>query len=219
MPAASEVVDGAWEIKGGGVHMKTNNLLSGTVGWMAIVAGIAAILAFIFIIVFFSAGEPFGTINDVFNGLFAIVSAVLAWRIFLEYPVRPISINQIGLLLAAAGAVIAVTGSALVIFKITGWVLAGFYTGVGDALIGVWLAAFCYSILREGVLPHNLTRFGLTAGVLMALGLISLLGIVWKIDSMDAMPWYLNLGYFGFFGTYFLYPVWAIWLGRALLSK
>ena len=199
--------------------MTTNNFFSDMVGWMAIAASIAGILALVFIVLFFTVGEPFGTINDVFNGLFAIASGILAWRLYVEYHARSPFISQIALALALIGVVVAVIGSILVIFKFTGWVLAGFYTGVGDALIGVWLAILCYSMLCNNTLSHSLITFGLVVGVLMAIGLISITGIILKIDSMDSMPWYLNLGYIGFFGTYILYPIWAIWLGRVLLSK
>jgi hypothetical protein len=199
--------------------MATDNFLSGTVGWIAISAGIAGILALVFILLFYAIGQPFGTINDIFNGLLAITSGILVLGMYAGYHTKSPFASQIALVLALAGVAIAVIGSVLVIFKFTGWVLAGFYTGVGDALIGAWLALFCYSMLRNNTLPHTLITFGLVVGVLMAIGLISILGIISKIDSMDSMPWYLNIGYIGFFGTYIVYPIWAIWLGRMLLFK
>jgi hypothetical protein len=202
-----------------GVSMAAENFTSGTVGWMAISTGIAGILALVFILLFYAFGQPFGTLNDIFNGLLAIASGALACGLYAEYHAKSPLASQIALVLALVGVVIAVIGSVLVIFKFTGWVLAGFYTGVGDALIGLWLAMFCYAMLRHNTLSHNLVLFGLVVGVLMAFGLISILGIISRIDSMDSMPWYLNIGYVGFLGTYVLYPIWTIWLGRMLLSK
>ena len=197
--------------------MAIDEFLSRTVGWMAISTGIVGILGVVFLLLFFSIGQPFGTLNDIFGGLLAITSGILAWSMYLEYHARS-SGGLVALIVALVGVVIAVIGSVLVIFKFTGWVLAGFYSGVGFALIGLWLAMFCYSLLRSSVLPHNLIIFGFVIGVLMALGLISILGIVSGIDSMDSIPWYLNIGFVGFFGT-FLYLIWAIWLWRTLLSQ
>ena len=197
--------------------MATDIFLSRTVGWIAISVGIAGILAVVFLLLFFSTGQPFGTLNDIFNGLLAITSGVLAWRMSVEYYAKSPG-SLVALIVALVGVVIVVIGSVLVIFNFTGWLLAGFYTAVGYAFIGLWLTIFCYSILHSNILPHNLITFGFVIGVLMAIGLISIFGIISRIDSMDSMPWYLYIGFIGFLGT-FLYPIWAIWLWRTLLSK
>jgi hypothetical protein len=107
----------------------------------------------------------------------------------------------------------------LVILKFTGFVLAGWYTGVGNALIGLWLVAFCFSIQNGIGFSNNLITFGLVVGLVMAMGLLGIFGIFAGIDSMESLPWYLNIGYLGFFGTYILYPIWTIILGRNLLIK
>jgi hypothetical protein len=129
------------------------------------------------------------------------------------------TLSQIALFLAAAGAIFTIAGSVLVIFGYTEFVLAGWYTGIGNALIGLWLAAFCYSLLRGDMLPHNLVTFGLVAGSFMILGLLGIPGILARIDTMESLPWYLGVSYLGFFGTYVLYPIWTIWLGRFLLAR
>ena len=195
-----------------------DNYASTTIGSMAIATGVVGILALLFLVLFFSVGEPFGTLNDFSNGVFAITSAVLAWMLHAEYHAKSPLSSQVALLFALIGAVIAVIGSVLVIFKFTGWVLAGFYTGLGNALMGVWLAMFCYTFLREGPYPSKLMVVGILTGILMAFGLFSLLGIISRIDSAGSMPWYLNIAYIGYLGS-FLYLVWPIWLGRVLLAR
>jgi hypothetical protein len=127
--------------------------------------------------------------------------------------------SQIALVLALVGAIFTIVGSVLIIYGFTDFVLAGWYTGVGYALIGLWLVAFCYSMQRAGVLPHNLVLFGIVAGAFMLVGLIGIPGIFTGIDSMESMPWYLYIAFFGYLGTYILYPIWTIWLGRNLLLQ
>ena len=52
--------------------MTANNLSSATTGKMAITTGIIYILAAVLLIIFFAVGQPFGTLNDIFNGLAGI---------------------------------------------------------------------------------------------------------------------------------------------------
>ena len=77
---------------------------------------------------------------------------------------------------------------------------------------------FCYTVPRAGAFPDRLLTFGLVTGMLMAFGLISLVGITAGIDAMAAMPWYLNVAYVGYLGS-ILYLIWLIWLGRVLLAR
>ena len=199
--------------------MTTNNFSTSTIGWVAIVTGISVILAVIFITLMVTVNMFFGTVNDVFNSIIAISSAVLAFMLFAEHHAKSPLMSQIALALAIIGAIFSIVGSVLIIYGFTDFVLAGWYSGVGNALIGLWLGVFCYSMQRSDALPHNLILFGLVVGAFMALGLIGIPGIFASIDSMESMPWYLHLAFFGWLGTYILYPIWTIWLGRILLSK
>ena len=127
--------------------------------------------------------------------------------------------SQIALTLAMVGAIFTIIGSILIIFGFTDFILAGWYSSIGYALIGLWLATFCYSLLRSDTLPHNLVIFGIVVGAFMAIGLLGIPGIIARVDSMESLPWYLYVAFFGWLGTYILYPIWTIWLGRNLLPK
>jgi hypothetical protein len=199
--------------------MTTNNFSLSVVGWTAIATGVAVILAVIFLTLMYTVDMSFGKVNDVFNSVIGISSVILAWMLYAEHHARSPLMSQIGLLLAVVGVIFTIVGSVLIIFDFTGFVLAGWYTGVGNALIGLWLAAFCYSMQRGDVLPHNLVMFGLVVGAFMTMGMLGIPGILTRVDSMESLPWYLGVGYLGFFGTYILYPIWTIWLGRILLLK
>ena len=199
--------------------MTISTFSSTTIGWVAIATGVIAILAVIFLTLMYTVNPSFGRINDIFNSLIGISSVVLAWMLYTEHHAKSPLISQIALALAVVGAIFTIIGSVLIIFGFTDFVLAGWYTGVGYALIGLWLVVFCYSMQRGDALPHNLILFGLVVGVFMLVGLIGVPGIFTKIDSMESMPWYLYIAFFGYLGTYILYPIWAIWLARNLLFK
>ena len=66
-----------------GVHfMTTSNFSSDMIGWVAIASGVAGLFGLAFIILFFTIGQPFGTLNDICIAIAAILSGVLAWMIF-----------------------------------------------------------------------------------------------------------------------------------------
>ena len=199
--------------------MTTSNFSPSVVGWTAIAVGVIAILAVIFLTLMATVNMAFGKVNDVFNGLIGISSVVLAWMFYAEHHAKSPLMSQIGLFLAVVGAIFTIIGSILIIYGYTDFVLAGWYTGIGNALIGLWLAAFCYSMLGGDTIPHNQVVFGIIVGAFMAVGLIGIPGIFAGIDSMESMPWYLYVAFFGYLGTYILYPIWTIWFGRILLLK
>lgn len=167
----------------------------------------------------YTVNQSFGRVNDVFNSIIGISSVVLAWMLYAEHHAKSPLMSQIALALVVIGAIFTIVGSILIIFGFTDFVLAGWYSSFGYALIGLWLVTFCYSMLRGDVLPHNLVIFGIVAGAFMAVGFFGIPGIFAKIDSMESMPWYLYVAFFGWLGTYILYPIWAIWMGRNLLLK
>jgi hypothetical protein len=199
--------------------MTTNNFSTATIGWIAIATGISAILALIFLTLMYTVNQSFGRVNDVFNSVIGISSVVLAWMLYAEHHAKSPLMSQFALVLAVVGAIFTIIGSILIIFGFTDFVLAGWYSGIGYALIGLWLAAFCNSLLSSDALPHNLVIFGIVVGAFMAIGLVGTPGIFAGIDSMETMPWYLYVAFFGWLGTYILYPIWTIWLGRNLLLK
>ncbi len=198
--------------------MTPGNLPSVTTGWIAIATGVSAILAILFLTVMFTVNQSFGRVNDVFNSVIGVLSVVLAWMLYAEHHAKSPLMSKTALALVVVGAIFTIIGSVLIIFGFTDFVLAGWYSSIGYALIGLWLAAFCYSLLRSSALPHHLVIFGIVAGAFMAVGLLGIPGIIAGIDSMESMPWYLYVAFLGWLGTYILYPVWTIWLGRNLLS-
>jgi hypothetical protein len=199
--------------------MAISNFSIHAIAWVAIVTAASAILAVIFLTLMSTVNNSFGVVNDVFNAIIGISSALLAWMLYAEHHARSPLLSQIALALALIGAIFTIVGSVLSISGSTGFVLAGWYSAIGYALIGLWLISFCYSMQSGEALPHNLIIFGLVVGAFMAIGLLGILGIFTGIDSMESMPWVLYIAFFGWLGTYILYPIWLFGLGRNLILK
>jgi hypothetical protein len=64
--------------------------------------------------------------------------------------------------------------------------------------------------------PQGLTALGTAAGSVMAVGLLSVPGVVQRADDMGSAPWWLVAGGIGWLGTYALLPAWALRLRRVL---
>jgi len=200
--------------------MITSNFSSVTIGWVAIATGIAGLLGLAFIILFFTVGQPFGTLNDICIGLTAILSVVLVWMLYPGHHSQSPLLSQVVLVIAIFGALLVIIGSALAISGVKGWFLSGLYMAAGNAMIGLWLLGLNYSALRGNPFPQSLVILGLISGVILALGLVTIPGIFRGIDTQEYeltifnyIWWASSLGYLT------LYPIWCVLLGRFLLKK
>jgi len=200
--------------------MFTNNFSSVAIGWVAIATGIVGLLGFAFIILFFTVGQPFGTLNDICIGLTAILSVVLVWMLYPGHQAQFPLLSKTALAIAMFGALVVMVGSALAISGVKGWFLSGLYMAAGNAMIGLWLLGLNYSSLRGNLFPQSQVIFGLISGVILALGLVTIPGIIRGIDTQEYelsifnyIWWVSSLGYLA------LYPTWCILLGRILLLK
>lgn len=199
--------------------MLPNNFSSATAGWAAIATGVAGLLGLAFIILLFTVGQPFGTLNDICNSLTAVLSVILVWTLYPRLHAQAPLLSQITFVLAVLGAILAMTGSYLVLFNIYGWYLPGLYTATGYAMIGLWLLGLNYHALQDHSLPQGLVIFGLITAVVLMLGLAAIPGIFRGIDfdsyeltAFNAIWWTSSLGYLT------IYPIWCILLGRLLLQ-
>lgn len=160
---------------------------------------------------FFSFGQPFGSINDVGNGLLGLLSAGLAWRLWRDAG-QPASAGWPGI--ASIGAVLTVAGSWLVVSRTTGFLLAGFVSAVGFGLIGLWLIAASRSARCGPLMSGGLGRLGTAAGLVMATGLASAPVVALGIDRADAVQPWMWAGSLSWLAVYALYPIWALLMGR-----
>jgi hypothetical protein len=200
--------------------MMANSFSSEIISRIAVATGISGLLGLVFITLFFTVGQPFGTLNDIFIGLTGILSAVLAWMLYPRHYAQSPILSQLALGFAIIGALVIVIGSILVISGTSGWYLSGLYMAAGNALIGLWLLALNYSSWHGTPFPFSLVIFGLISGVILVLGLVAIPDIFrgidisgFKLTPVNAIWWTSALGWL------VLFPIWCFLAGRALLLK
>jgi hypothetical protein len=178
--------------------------LAGMVGCV----GMGALVA---LIAFFVVGGPFGFINDVSNAALAVLAGTLA-ATWLRSASPPSPWLGVATALALVGVAVAVVGSTLIIFDITGYFLAGLVSAFGFALVGIWLIAANLSAARPPrISPSRAqTILGVVAGSVMAVGLVNVPGIAMGIDSQATAPAWLLASGPCWAGTYLLMPIWCL---------
>ena len=171
-------------------------------------------LVIFFFVLFMVFGEPFGRVNDISIGVAAMLSGLLASRLYASH--RPISpaLAFVALLFAWAGAVFVWVGSYLVVSGTAGYFLAGHFTLFGYALIGLWLLILALSGHTAVAPTPTARRLPLVASLLMAIGFLVLPGIISQIDDPASASLLVNAGQLSWLGTFVLYPIWAVVLER-----
>ena len=174
----------------------------------ATIAAVAGVVALVAIGLFFSLGQPFGTLND----LALLVMTVSLVPVMLAHyelggivPLWPARLSLVGSALAVAGWAIVQTAMILGVVRFDYERAASGAFAVFSVLqvvIGLWIAGA--SLLAGSWLPAMTRWLGIVAGlgtVVMSIGL--LLGGVNHV-----------LTYVGGVGYQVLLPVWAFFLGR-----
>lgn len=193
------------------------------IGRVAIITGATGITTQIFGILFTFAGDivpVFYGLNDLFNLILAILSGVLAWILYYHFRERLTSLHGILLILVLIGVIFAILGFRMIAFGHAGWVLSGWYTDTGFALIGIWVIGLNYTARQNDLLPKGLSLFGMIVGAVMALGFASIPGLIRNTDSTEFMSpilywtWFISIQ-----GWILLYPIWCIWMGRHILKN
>lgn len=199
--------------------MITGSFTAATMGWFLIATGISGLLGLIFIILFFTVGQPFGTLNDISIGLTAILSAILVWLLHPSDLKQSLPLSQIILLLAMIGVILVLIGSFRAITGISGWYLSGLYMAAGNALLGIWLLYLNIIAYQNASWPAGMAIFGLISGGVLLLGLAGIPGIfqgadikTYDVTIIKVMWWTSALGWLAF------YPIWCLLLGFTLLK-
>ena len=68
-------------------------------------------------------------------------------------------------------------------------------------------------------LPRNLRTLGAVAGSVMAIGLLSVPGVLDRTDDMETAPGWLVATGIAWLGTYALMPAWALRFRRVLRRR
>jgi hypothetical protein len=187
-------------------------------GALAIAIGVIGFASLASLGLFFAVGAPFGAINDWSIGVVGLLTALLVITVWRGASALG-STGPISTAAGVLGSLIVVLGSAFVISQTTGFFLAGLVESLGFALVGAWLVALNRSMASARVWPGGLTRLGIVAGVIMAIGVAVLPGIAMRLDDMATAPPWIWVGFVGWLGIFLLYPTWCLRLGRALRSR
>jgi hypothetical protein len=194
------------------------------VGWTSMATGVVGLFALLFIVLLYTVGGPFGTLNDLANGLLAILTGILAVLFYVQARAQSPLLSLGALILALIGALAVPLGSALVISGRTGWFRAALYASAGFGAIGLWLVWLNVSALHSLAWSHSLAVAGIVIGAVMALGLAVLPGLFTASPAWDSAPWELAPWYVSYVGVaagslgwLVLYPIWCVLLGRAYL--
>jgi hypothetical protein len=180
-------------------------------GWRgtAVAVAVAVPAAIVLLLVYYTVGGPFGTLNDLANAVIGALSAVMAAQTAARFHVPAAAVGAAGV-----GAAIMVVGSWLVITDRTGWVLAGLVSAAGAAALGAWLVTLNVTAARAGKLSLRVARLGAVSGALMTVGILALPEILARVDLWEHLHWYGIAGFVGWLGLYVGYPVWCALLAR-----
>lgn len=180
---------------------------------VALTLGVVAFCTVACLVAFFVVGGWFGAINDVGNALLGLLTAVLAVML------RRGGSGVIPTALAVLGAAVTVVGSVLIVFDVTGFLLSGLVSGLGFALLGIWLITINRSAPAGRPWPGRLRTLGVVAGATMAVGMVNIAGIAMGVDDYETAPPWVFAGFLGWLGIYLLLPIWSICLGRVLARR
>jgi hypothetical protein len=181
-------------------------------GWLAIILAVVAIATVVSLVIFFTVGGPFGSLNDAGNALIGLLSAALAIMVITQAG------GWTGVAAAVIGAALTAWGSWLMMSGATGFVLAGFVSTAGFGSIGLWLALMAWEPTAEALFGSLLTVARIAAVAMIVGGLVAIPAALMRIDSYESMPGWVWLFSIGWLAVYVLYPIVTFGLGRNLIG-
>jgi hypothetical protein len=133
-------------------------------GWSAYVSATATIVTFVSAILFFTIGQPFGTLNDiasVFQVSFMLPLALILYQLLGSYS-RILSF--LAAVLGVSGMLVGAVVQSLLVAGVITYQQTIPFVPFGSA-IGDWLILSSYLSLSSHLFPRRLAWAGLLAGV------------------------------------------------------
>src|SRR5262245_23772831 len=178
------------------------------VGWCAYISAVATIVDLLTGILFFTIGQPFGTIEDgssVLQVVFMIPMAIGLHRLISS---TSKSISLVAAAVGIVGMLITAVGQGLLALGRIDYSTSTKFFPAGVA-IGIWLLIVCFLARTKGFFPNGLAWAGFIAG---AGYIVAVAGLLWGGQESSVF-------YVGGLALGIGYPVWAIWLGRLLFRR
>lgn len=186
----------------------TNDKRSRVAGWCAIASAIATILGLVTLLVFYSLGQPWGTINDLTSMLLALSTVPVLLALFRLHRRRAAVISLAALIMGGLALLVAFVFQSLLVLKIIEYEATAVTVPAAFGVFGGALLAHSYLGLRARSLPGVLGWLGIIAGAGYMLVIAGIL-----VGGQESL-----LTITGGLLAVVCYPIWAIWLGRLLLS-
>ncbi len=178
-------------------------------GWSAYVSAAATIIGFVTLILFFSVGQPFGTINDVSSIIIALAILPVLFVLHELHHAVNSTVSLGALILGIVSVLTAALLQTLFVFKVIPGDLSGKIVTVAFGVFGIALVLFNYLVYSSKSFSPQFAIWGSVAGAgyaVVALGFL--------LGGQDH-----PLTYVGGLAAIVAYPVWAIWFGKLLLSR
>lgn len=177
-------------------------------GWSAYLSAAATIVGFVTLIVFFSVGGPFGTINDISSSILALSLLPLALALYLLLRPCAALLSLIALIIGICAMLAASILQILLVLRVVKLELTLVAVPATFGVVGVWLLLNSYLALASRTLPSGLAWVGVVAGV----------GYILVIPGFLLGGQQHPLTAVGGLTAVIGYPIWAIWIGGLLLS-
>ena len=178
------------------------------VGWAAYLSAAATIVTFVTGILFFTAGQPFGTIQDTSSALQVLLMPPISLVLYALFRPYAPALSLLATAVGIAGMLVAGVLQVLLVFRAVQFEPTIRTTLTAGGAIGVWLVLVAALSLTGGILSRGLAWSGIVAGG----GYILLVFGFWLGGQQHPLFWTGSLA------AVAGYAVWAIWLGHALLS-
>jgi hypothetical protein len=179
-----------------------------TVGWAAHLSAAATLVTFVTGILFFTVGQPFGTIQDAASALQVLLMLPIAVVLYLLLRSHAPGLSLLGTVVGIAGMLVAGVLQALLVFRVVRFESTIRTVLAAGGAIGVWLVVTGALSLVSGTFPGGLAWSGIVARS----GYILLVIGFWLGGQQHPLFWAGSLA------ALIGYAVWAIWLGHAVLS-
>jgi len=179
-----------------------------TIAWSAYISAIATILTLLTGILFFTIGQPFGTMEDIVSVLQVVFMIPIAIGLYRLIPSASNSVSLIGAMVGILGIFITAIGQGLLVLGRIDYLTSTKFFPAGAA-IGIWLLIVCFLARANGFFPNGLAWAGFIAG---AGYIVAVAGLLWGGQESPVF-------YVGGLALGIGYPVWAIWLGRLLFRR
>jgi len=178
------------------------------VGWAAYLSAAATVVTFVTGMLFFTVGQPFGTIQDTASALQVMLMLPVALILYSLFRSLAPALSLLAAIVGIAGMLVAGVLQVLLVLRSVRFEATIRTVLAAGGAIGIWLIVTGALSLVSGTFPSGLAWSGIAAGG----GYVLLVTGFWLGGQQHPLFWGGSLA------AVVGYTVWAIWLGQIVLS-